>query len=159
MESAAGTFRQGPKIVARRPGAQSGACFARRHRHNGRVNITRFVQVLYELVMLVLGLLIAFLALNRGFQPPRGLAWWIVVGALLIIWGWRTWVRRGQYDQPLVRALQWVRSGSLVLAGVVMIAMMWMALGDARLMLIAVGGVLVVRGVVGAALATVSLLR
>ncbi len=109
--------------------------------------------------MLVLGVLLVFLALNGRFQPPRELAWWIVVGALLIIWGWRTWVRRWQYDRPLVRALQWVRSGSLVLAGAVMIAMMWVALGNARLMLLVVGGVLVVRGLVGAALATASILR
>lgn len=159
MESAAGKLRQSPKIVARRPGAQSGACFALQHRHNGRMNTTRFSQVLFELVMLVLGLMIAFLALNRRFQPPYRLALWVVVGALLIIWGWRTWVRRGQYDRRLLRALQWVRSGSLVLAGAVMIAMMWIAISDARLMLLVVGGVFALRGLLGAALAIASSLR
>ena len=49
--------------------------------------------------------------------------------------------------------MQRVRGGSLVLAGAVMIAMAWAPFGLAPQMLAVVGGILALRGAVGAALA------
>ncbi len=111
------------------------------------------VQIFSELVMLVLGLLLILLALSGRFYVLHELALWIGLGALLMVWGLRTWLRRGQMNMPLARAMQWVRGGSLVLAGLVMIAMAWLPLGNAPLMLAIVGGILAVRGLIGSAIA------
>jgi hypothetical protein len=119
----------------------------------------RLLQILSELVMLVLGLLLVLLALSERFVVPRGLALWVILGALMMIWGLRTWVRRGRSTRPSARAMQFVRSGSLVLAGAAMIAMTWMPLGSSRPMLMVVGGVLAARGLVGSALVVTSLMR
>ena len=113
----------------------------------------RMVQIFSELVMLVLGLLLILLALSGRFYVLHELALWIGLGALLMVWGLRTWLRRGQMNMPLARAMQWVRGGSLVLAGLVMIAMAWLPLGNAPLMLAIVGGILAVRGLIGSAIA------
>jgi hypothetical protein len=117
------------------------------------------IQILSEIVMLIFGLLLVLLALSGRFVVPRQLALWITLGALMIIWGLRTWVRRGNVSQPAIRAMQWVRSVSLVLAGAVMIAMIWMPFESARSMLAVVGGLLTVRGLACSALIARSLMR
>lgn len=112
------------------------------------------MQLFSEFVMFVLGALLWFLAITGRFTLPSGVALWVALGALLIIWGLRVWLRRGQLAQPTARALQWVRGVSLVLAGAVMIAMTWLPFSRAPMLLASVGGILAVRGLLGAALAT-----
>jgi hypothetical protein len=113
----------------------------------------RLVQVFSELLMIVLGLLLVFLALSGRFRPPSGIALWVGLGALLIIWGLRVWLRRGQMARPAARALQWVRGWSLLVSGTVLIATLWMSFSSAPLLLATVGAILAVRGTIGAGLA------
>ena len=90
------------------------------------------MQLFSEFVMLVFGSLLAFLALTGRFMLPSGLAIWVALGALLVIWGVRVWVRRGQLASPAARALQWVRAVSLVVSGTVMIMLIWMPFWASR---------------------------
>lgn len=113
----------------------------------------RVAQIFSELVMLGLGLLLILLALEGHFYILQELALWIGLGALLMIWGLRTWLRRGQLNRPLARAMQWIRGGSLLLAGLVMIAMAWLPLENAPIMLAIVGAILAARGLIGSAIA------
>jgi hypothetical protein len=117
------------------------------------MNPTRLVEFFSEVVMLVLGLLLAILALSGRFTVPAGVRLWLALGLVLVFWGGRTWLRTNRYAKPAARLMRWVRGGSLVVAGAMMIAMIWMPLGRARPMLAAVGAILAARGLLGAAVA------
>lgn len=114
----------------------------------------RLVQLFSEFVMFVLGSLLWFLAITGRFRFPSGVSLWVALGALLIIWGLRVWLRRVRLAQRAERALQWVRGWSLVLAGTVMVMMIWMPFSNAPVLLATVGAILALRGLVGAVLAT-----
>jgi len=114
----------------------------------------RLTQLFSEFVMFVLGSLLVFLALTGRFMLPAGVALWVVLGALLVIWGVRVWVRRGPLTTTAARALQWVRAVSLVVSGTVMIMLIWMPFSNAPVLLATVGAILALRGLAGAALAT-----
>jgi hypothetical protein len=114
----------------------------------------RLLQLFSEFVMFVLGSLLCFLALTRRFRFPAGVWLWVGLGALLVVWGLRVWLRRVGLAQPAARALQWVRAWSLVLSGAVMILMVWKPFAEPSLLLATVGAILALRGLAGAALAT-----
>lgn len=120
---------------------------------NAAMNPARFSELLTEVVILALGLLLAIMALSGRFNLPVGLGLWLGLGVVLIVWGVRAWMRSGRFARPAARAMQWVRGGSLVLAGGVMIVMAWMPFRLAPQLLALVGGILAVRGAIGAALA------
>jgi hypothetical protein len=117
------------------------------------MNLARLTDLFSEIVILALGLLLAIMALTGRFNLPAGLTLWLGLGIVLFFWGARAWMRLGRYARPAARAMQWVRGGSLVLAGAIMIAMAWMPFGAAPKMLALVGGILSIRGAIGAALA------
>ena len=117
------------------------------------MNPARLSELFSEVVMLVLGLLIAIMAASGRFNLPISLDLWLVLGAVLVVWGIRAWLRGRRFARPLGRAMQWVRGASLFLAGALMIAMAWMPFGRAGLMLTLVGAILALRVAVGAALA------
>lgn len=123
------------------------------------MNLARLSELLSEVVILALGLLLAIMALSGRFNLPVGLALWLGLGVLLLISGGRAWMRSGRFVRPAARAMQWVRGGSLVLAGALMIAMTWMPFGRAPQMLTLVGLILAIRGAIGAALAARRLVR
>jgi hypothetical protein len=117
------------------------------------MNPARLGELLTEVVILALGLLLAIMAVTGRFNLPVGLQLWLVLGIVLLFWGGRAWMRSGRFAQPAARAMQWVRGGSLVLAGGLMIAIAWMPFRLAPQMLALVGGILAIRGAIGAALA------
>lgn len=117
------------------------------------VNFARLTELLSEIVILALGLLLAMMALTGRFNLPAGLSLWLGLGAVLLFWGARAWMKIGRYARPAARSMQWVRGGSLLLAGAIMIAMAGMPFGDAPGLLALVGAILAVRGAIGAALA------
>lgn len=106
------------------------------------------MDLLTEMVMVLLGLLLVFLAATQRFRPPAGLGLWIGLGAILVLWGGRAWRRGSGYAKPAATAIGRVRGASLVLAGAAMLAMIWMPFGRAQLMLMLVGAILALRGLV-----------
>lgn len=146
-----------PQIVARAvlrfgvaPGGDIGIIVTM---NNASVNPARLTEVFSEIVILVLGLLLAIMALSGRFNLPSGMMLWLVLGVVLMIWGVRAWVRGRRFARSSARAMQWIRGGSLVLAGALMIVMIWMPFERAPQMLALVGGILAVRGAIGTALA------
>jgi hypothetical protein len=117
----------------------------------------RLMQLFSEFVMFVLGFLIVFLASTRRFALPSSRAVLVALGAVLVVWGVRVWLRRVKMERPAARALQGVRAWSLALAGTVLILMIWFP--NQPLMLATVGAILAVRGLLGAVLATWLVIR
>ncbi|HVB33573.1 MAG TPA: hypothetical protein VNJ52_04235 [Patescibacteria group bacterium] len=117
------------------------------------MNPARLGELISEAVIFVLGLLLTIMALSGRFSLPIGLTLWLGLGVVLLIWGARAWMRGNRFARPAARAMQRVRGSSLVLAGAVMLLMAWMPFERAPQMLALVGGILAVRGAIGATLA------
>lgn len=121
------------------------------------MNAARLLPIFTELVILALGLLLAFLALSGRIAMPRGHAFSTIIGALLVILGLRSWVLRKQATRLSSRLLQWLRSVSLVVAGAVMFWVVWTPLGNPQIMWATVGAVLALRGFLATGLAALAL--
>jgi hypothetical protein len=108
--------------------------------------------MLNELIFVLLGGLLLWLGLAyHFFFDPRRPAW-IVVGALLVIWGVGNCWRASSTVGPSLRAIARIRGVSLILVGALMISLVWLELRWTGAALAAVGGILIVRGLASAAL-------
>jgi hypothetical protein len=109
----------------------------------------KLLRIFSELVMLLLGMLLVLVAVSgRLFWDRRSLAW-VAVGIFLIYWGLRAWMRRRGIGPWRVEQL---RSGSLALVGVLMLAMSRVPFDFVGPLLGVAGGVLIARGIFSVAL-------
>jgi hypothetical protein len=109
----------------------------------------RLMQLVIELIFVLLGGLFVWLGATHHVFFDRGGPGWTVVSAAIILWGLRTLYKPGQW---WARWQIWTRGLSLVLLGVLMLAIARVpTLYVGRLLGLA-GVVLAARGLVGAAL-------
>ena len=111
---------------------------------------TNFLLRLFnELILLLLGGLLVWVALTgRFFHNFRSVPW-LVLGAFLVYWGLRAATRAGRYAS---RWEHYVRGGSLALVGVVMLGIAWAPFDWIKPLLIAAGAILILRSIAEAAL-------
>ncbi len=105
-------------------------------------------RLLNEFVFILLGALLALMAVSGRYGAPGRSTAWITLGAFLIYWGVRAWLR------PERNAPRWqsrVRGASLVLVGTMVLAMAWAPFGYVAPLLEVAGVVLVLRGLASAA--------
>ena len=107
------------------------------------------LRLLNELVLLLLGGLLVWVALSGNFFPDRRSTPWLVLGAFLVYWGLRTAARAGRYAS---RWEHYVRGGSLALVGAMMLGIAWAPFDWIKPLLIAAGAVLILRSIAEAAL-------
>ena len=106
-------------------------------------------RLLSEFIVLLLGGLLILIALTRTVGLPAYPEALVILGVVLIYWGVRASMGPGQ------AADRWparIRAGSLVLVGLLVLGIRFLPLARAALLLVIAGGVLVARGVAGAAL-------
>ena len=109
----------------------------------------RLLRLTIELVFVLLGAMVVWLALGRGIYVDRHSVSWLLLSVVLILWGLRALCKPGQW---WMRWENWTRGLSLALLGILMIVisrapLMWVE------RLLACGGVLLMlRGVIGSAL-------
>jgi len=114
------------------------------------VNLFR---MLNELIFVLLGGLLMWLGLaNRIFVDPRRPAW-LVLAAVLIIWGVRAWMKTSLIAVRGLRAVARIRGASLALVGVLMISLVWLDFRWAGVALAVAGAILIARGLADALLA------
>ena len=114
------------------------------------VNLFR---MLNELIFVLLGGLLMWLGLaNRIFVDPRRPAW-LVLAAVLIIWGVRAWMKTSLIAVRGLRAVARIRGASLALVGVLMISLVWLDFRWAGVALAVAGAILIARGLAAAVLA------
>jgi len=110
-------------------------------------------RLLSELVFVLLGVLLVWLAATGRFASrflsDRHSPAWIGLGAFLIYWGLRAW---WHVESLASRADNRVRGGSLALVGALMLGIAGVPFRWVAPLLGASGGILVVRGLVSAAL-------
>jgi hypothetical protein len=113
------------------------------------LNPPSLFRLVNEFIILLLGALLVLLALNRGVSLPARPSAMIALGVLLIYWGVRARVRR-QTREPEEAAN--LRSGSLILVGVFVLAIPVLPPRFADILLALAGGILVLRGILGGVL-------
>ena len=109
----------------------------------------RLLRVVIELMFVLLGVLVVWLGVTGRIFVDRGTAPWMILSIALILWGVYAFYRPGR---AWLRGERWTRGLSLILLGIVMLAIarapfLWVG------KLFAVAGlVLVLRGLVGSVL-------
>jgi hypothetical protein len=109
----------------------------------------RLLRVVIELMFVLLGVLVVWLGVTGRIYVDRGTAPWMILSVALILWGLYAFYRPGR---AWLRGERWTRGLSLILLGVVMLAIarapfLWVG----KLFALA-GLVLVLRGLVGSVL-------
>lgn len=116
-------------------------------------SLFRFVQ---EFVFILLGGLLVLLAMSGGYFPDRHGAGWLVLAAVIVMWGlracWRPLTTRpGATRDPALWSHR-LGGGSLILVGGLMMAIAWAPFDWVRPLLAGAGAVLGLRGVASTAL-------
>lgn len=109
-------------------------------------------RVVNEFVFMLVGaLLVLFVLTGRYLFNPRRPSW-IALSALLVLWGLGTWRRGRRSVDSADRLVTKIAGGSLTLAGLIMLSLAWAPFEWAGWMLLATGGIFVLRGLVSAAI-------
>ena len=113
-------------------------------------------RMMTEFIFILLGGFLVWLGLsNRFLNPPnfdpRSPAW-LGLGAILIYWGARAWMKTSRAARTSERAVARVGGASLILVGLAMLALVFLAFRWVGLVLAAAGAVLAFRGFVAAVL-------
>jgi hypothetical protein len=112
-------------------------------------NTANPLRLINEFIVMLLGALLILLAVSRGVGLPSRPGALIALGLAIIYWGVRAGMRRGgEASGSLVR----VRSSSLIVVGLLVLSIPLLPLRYAAMLLGLAGCVLVLRGILGAAL-------
>jgi len=106
-------------------------------------------RLLNEFIVLLLGALLVLLATSHRVALPARTGMWVGLGAALILWGLRTGMRPEPKSSSEHAA---IRGGSLILVGLMIIAVPLVPMHYEPLLLALAGGVLVLRGLLGSVL-------
>ena len=109
----------------------------------------RLFRFMIELMFVLLGFLLVWLALVRHTYVDRHSTSWLILSVALILWGLRALYKPGQW---WLRWENWTRGLSLVLLGVLMLVITRVPFLWVGPMLAAAGGLLALRGVIGSIL-------
>jgi hypothetical protein len=112
----------------------------------------RLLRVMIELIFVMLGGLLFWLGFRGsvyGRIVDRHSVSWLILGVALILWGFRALYNPGQWWR---RWENWTRGLSLVLLGVLMLAITRVPFSWVEPLLMAAGVVLAIRGIVASAL-------
>jgi uncharacterized membrane protein len=112
---------------------------------NRKLSPAYLFPLLNELVFVLLGVLLVFIAVSRRFSLPRHSIAWMGLGVILLYWGLRIWIR-SMRKQP--RWPSGVRAASLALVGAIVLAIAFLPFSFAMPLLAAAGAILVLRGLV-----------
>jgi len=112
----------------------------------------RRLRLIIELIFILLGGLLiwfAFAGPIYGRTVDRHSLSWVILSVVLILWGLRALYKPGQW---WLRWQNWTRGLSLVLLGILMLAISRVPFSWVGPLLATAGGLLVLRGVIGSAL-------
>ena len=109
----------------------------------------KLLRATIELIFILLGGLIVWLGLSGQIFFDRRKPAWLILSVALVLWGLRAMYRPGQWWS---RWEQWTRGVSLILLGVVMLAISRVPFLWVGKLVALVGLLLVLRGLVGSVL-------
>jgi hypothetical protein len=106
-------------------------------------------QLAVEIIFLLLGMLVVWLGLTGQIRFDRHSIGWLVISVGVVAWGFLALGKPGQW---WARWQKWNRGGSLILLGLVMLAMMRVPFMWVGKLLALCGLVLILRGALGSLL-------
>jgi len=109
----------------------------------------RLLRVMIELIFVLLGGLVSWLAWRGHILVDRHGRMWLILSVVLILWGLRVLYNPGQWWACWEN---WTRGLSLALLGALMMAITRVPFGWVEPMLVAGGAILVLRGIVASTL-------
>jgi hypothetical protein len=109
----------------------------------------RLMELLIEVVFLLLGALVVWLALNQRIYFDRHSRPWLALSIGLVAWGLLGVAKPGQF---WAKWQKWNRGGSLILLGLVMLAMSRAPFNWVLTLITVAGFTLVARGLIGSLL-------
>ncbi len=109
----------------------------------------RLTQFTVELIFVLLGALVIWLGLHDRINFDRRSLPWLAISIGAIAWGALALARPGQWS---MRWQKWNRGGSMILLGLLMLAIGRVPFGWAGRVLAVCGVVLILRGVLGSLL-------
>jgi len=105
-----------------------------------------------EVIFLLLGGLLVWVGLSSRFMfNPRKPAW-LGLGVVLVYWGARAWMKTKRVARTAERTALRVGGASLAVVGLMMLSLVFVELRWVGIVLAMAGGILVLRGLVSAAL-------
>ena len=113
------------------------------------ISTDRLLRIIVELLFVFLGALVVWLGVTGHIFFDRRSLGWLGVSVILVLWGARGLYKPAKF---LSRGENWVRGVSLVLLGAVMLAISRVPFGLVGPLLAVAGGVLALRGILGAVL-------
>jgi hypothetical protein len=109
-------------------------------------------RMMTEMIFVLLGGLLVWVGLSSRFMfDPRNPAW-LGLGAVLVYWGVRAWVKTERAARTAERTAMRVGGASLVLVGLMMLGLLFVEFRWVGTVLAMAGGILVLRGLVSAVL-------
>ena len=106
----------------------------------------RLFVMVREFVFILLGGLLAVLALSGRYVPDRHNPGWLVLAIVIVLWGMRAWWRASSKSASWQAKLG---GGSLLFVGGLMVAIAWAPFDWVQPLVVAIAVVLVLRGLVG----------
>ena len=109
-------------------------------------------RMMTEMIFVLLGGFLVWVGLSGMFPfNPRKPAW-LALGAVLVYWGVRAWMKTKRAARTAERATARVRGASLALVGLMMLGLVFVEFRWVGTVLAMAGGILVLRGLISAVL-------
>jgi hypothetical protein len=116
------------------------------------LNPANLFRMMTEMIFVLLGGILAWVGLSSRFIfDPRKPAW-LGLGAVLVYWGARAWMKTQRAARTAERTVARVGGASLAIVGVMMLGVTFVQFRQVGTVLATAGGILVLRGLVSAAL-------
>ena len=116
------------------------------------LNPASLFRMIIEMIFVLLGCFLVWLGLsNRFLFNPRSPKW-LGLGAVLVYWGARAWMKTTRAARTSERTVTRLGGASLVLVGFIMIGLGVVEFRWVGLILAIAGGILALRGLAGAVL-------
>lgn len=109
----------------------------------------RVLRLMIEMIFVLLGALVIWLALSERVSVERHKPSWLILSAALILWGLRALYGPGE---SRVRWENWTRGLSLILLGVMMLAISRVPFEWVGPLLATAGALMALRGIIGTVL-------
>lgn len=117
---------------------------------------TQMFRLVTEVVFILAGALLLFVGLSGQYMFNARRPSWLVLAAILMFWGLRAGRRARLIAVRNLRLAAYLGGASLVLVGATMLSLAWVRFGLVGPLLAAAGAVFVVRGLVSAAVLSLS---
>ena len=116
------------------------------------LNPANLFRMMTEMIFVLLGGILAWVGLSSRFIFDPRKPTWLGLGAVLVYWGARAWMKTQRVARTAERTVVRVGAASLAIVGLMMLGVAFVQFRWVGTVLAMAGGILVLRGLVSAVL-------